>query len=133
MKNNNVILQICYIFCYIFLCLFLLSLGGCSTTEPSTAITEAIKADIKVIEKQVEVVKKTMPAQCQTPAIITQLNTIQEAIKTISTKAHTGAIFCETEKEVYKQQINKLHLIIAVLFVIGGVLGFLLTKKRLLL
>lgn len=111
----------------------IIGLNGCSKTEPSTAIADTIKEDIKVIEKEIVSVKENLPAQCRNKQLDTQLDTISVQVKNISTKVNSVDVACKTEKEVLTQQISKLHIIIGILFTIGCVLGFLLIKKRLLL
>ena len=106
-------------------------LTGCTTA--SEAITDVIKDDVKVIEKQIDVVEVSLPKECKTPVITAQLDLLKDNIKTISNKADSVELYCKVEKDVLNQRISKLHIIIGVLFAIGCVLGFLLTKKRLLL
>lgn len=110
---------------WIFILMCILSgLTGCSKTEPSTAITESVKQDVEIIEKQMLTVKESLPAECKTPMVTAQLDNIQYSIKTLSTKADSIELTCKTEKEVYTQQISKLKIVIGflILFIIGGII-----------
>lgn len=121
MKTQEKLSLIFWIF--ILFCM-LGGLTGCSTVDPSTAITDSIKQDVKVIEKQVATVKENLPVNCKTSVVISQLDIIQGQIKTISTKADTVELSCKTEKEVYTQQISKLRIIIGflILVIVGGII-----------
>lgn len=112
--------------------LFCMSSGltGCSKTEPETLISEAIKQDVEVIKTQVDAVEKTLTKECKTPAVVAQLSVLTKSIETISAKADSEVAVCEKSKEVYTQQISKLHIIIGGLIIVYVLLVFVLIKKK---
>ena len=103
---------------------------GCSKTEPSTAIAETIKQDVKVIKKSIATTEEILAVECKTPAVISQLDTLKEQVLTISTKADSVDLACKAEKEVYTQQISKLRVIIFGLIIACGLLGFVIIKRK---
>ena len=107
-------------------------LTGCSKTEPEVLMSEVIKQDVKVIEKQIEVVKDSIPVQCRTKQLDTQLDTISIQVKNISAKADVEVAVCEKSKEVYTQQISKLQVIIFGLIIACVLLVFVMVKSKLL-
>jgi hypothetical protein len=95
-------------------------LTGCTTA--SEAITDVIKDDVKVIEKQIDVVEVSLPQECKTPVIMAQLDVLKDSIKTVSNKADSMELTCKAEKDVLNEQIDKLYIIIIVLFIACGLL-----------
>lgn len=106
-----------------------LCLAGCSKVEPSSAIVDTIKSDIKVIEKQIATTEEILTVECKTPAVISQLDTLKEQVRAISTKSDSVNLACKTEKEVYTQQISKLRVIIFGLVLSCGLLVFVIIKR----
>jgi hypothetical protein len=95
-------------------------LTGCTTASES--ITDVIKDDVKVIEKQIDVVEVSLPKECKTPVIMSQLDVLKDSIKTVSNKADSMELTCKAEKDVLNEQIDKLYIIIIVLFIACGLL-----------
>ena len=112
------------------LCILLIFLNGCAKKEPSTAIADSVKSDIIVVEKQLDDVKDNLPKECQNTTVKANLSTIQANIKTITAKVDNIDLSCKTEKEVYKQQISKLHIIICSLIAFCMLLIFVLVKRK---
>lgn len=110
----------------LFVLLFLVC--ACAKTEPSTGIIDNIKKDITIIDKQIENVKDTLPAECQTSAVKSQFENLREQVKTISAKAETVDVACKTEKEVLRQENSKLKIIIGFLILIFA--GLIVLKIR---
>lgn len=109
-----------------------LCLMGCSKVEPSSAIVDTIKNDVKVIEKQIATTEEILTVECKTPAVISQLDTLKEQVRAISTKADSVNLACKTEKEVYTQHISKLRVIIFGLVIASGLLVFVMVKHKIL-
>jgi ABC-type molybdate transport system ATPase subunit len=102
-------------------------LTGCTTASES--ITDVIKDDVKVIEKQIDVVEVSLPKECKTPIITAQLDLLKDNIKTISNKADSVELSCKVEKDVLNQRISKLHIIILGLIIACGLLIFVIIKR----
>ena len=116
---------------WIFVLFCMLSgLTGCSKTEPSTAISETIKQDVKIIEKEIASVKENIPPQCRTQQLDTQLDTISDQVKNISAKVESMDATCIVQKEGLEQEVSKLKWIIFFLLLIGGILGYLIIKCK---
>lgn len=87
---------------FIFLILFV---TGCANTTPSVSITETTKKEIEYTQKEIKNLK------CDTQA----KETLQKRLEVFKSNVENISLACETEKEVYKQQINKLKIFITVL------------------
>lgn len=95
----------------LFWILILLLLCSCAKKEPSTAISEATKKEISTIQKDIQ--KSTCDNK---DILITRLDNIKAEINNIS-------LACKTEKDVLKQENNKLKIIIISLslFIVLGI------------
>lgn len=104
------------------ICAFLLA--GCSKTAPSTAITEQVKSDIVVIEKQIEDVKVNCKSEERALDIIkANLNLVKGQVETID-------LSCKQEKNLFIEKNNKLKIINLFLTIILILLLYILIKKR---
>lgn len=104
-------------FLIIFWLLILILLCSCAKKEPSTAISQATQKEISTIQKDIQ--KSTCDNK---DILITRLDNIKAEINNIT-------LACKTEKEVLKQENNKLKIIIISLFLFV-VLGITLIVKH---
>lgn len=72
-----------------------LLLAGCQSTDP-------IDTGYKALDKQIESVRKTLPADCQTPAVMAQLTALEQ--QAVAIKAT-----CETTVQLEKEKNNGLR------------------------
>lgn len=101
----------------IFWLLILILLCGCSKEEPIATISQATQKEITTLQKDIE--KST----CENKgSLIERLDNIKAEINNIT-------LACKTEKEVLKQENNKLKIIIISLFLFI-VLGITLIVKH---
>lgn len=102
---------------YIF-CIMQIFLSGCAKKEPSTAISEATQKEIVVIQEDIK--KST----CENKdSFIKRLDAIKTEVKNIS-------LACNTEKEVLKEQVSKLKIIMVFLIVLVFLSIMTIIKRR---
>ena len=93
--------------------LLILLLAGCAKTEP---VSETI-ADNAV--NTVVAIEKTLPDECKTEAVTTQLTVVKSEIRSITSA-------CEAEKNVITQ--DKLKWKISFWALIGVIIAYILKK-----
>ena len=108
--------------------IILILLTGCAKKEPTTAIADSIKSDIKIVEQQIEDFKQDLPTECKTPSVKANLSTIQANIKTLSGKVDNLDKTCLTRLDVLKEENSKLKITIGFLILI--IIGYIILKIR---
>lgn len=104
----------------IFWLLILILLCSCAKKEPSTAISQATQKEISTIQKDIQ--KSTCDNK---DSLITRLEGIKAEVKNID-------LSCKTEKDVLKEENNKLKIIIFSLFIFLSLIITLIIKHKLL-
>lgn len=100
-----------------FVCFFVL---GCAKTTPSISIKESTKQEIANIQEDIKVL------QCDDVS----KKTLTLRLETIKSDVENISLSCETEKEVYKQEISKLKIIVSVLIMaICGIIYWFIRRK----
>jgi dipeptide/tripeptide permease len=93
---------------------------GCAKTTPSISIKESTKQEIANIQEDIKVL------QCDDVA----KKTLTLRLETIKSDVENISLSCETEKEVYKQEISKLKIIITILIMaICGIIYWFIRRK----
>ena len=103
---------------FYILCIMQIFLSGCAKKEPSTAISEATQKEIITIQKDIE------KSSCDNKnSLVARLEAIKTEVKNIS-------LACDVEKNVLKEQVSKLKIIMASLLTIIVLSTLAIIKKR---
>lgn len=99
---------------YIFVIAGVFLVVGCSSKQPSTLVAETAKETISAAYK-------TLPKECQ-------LDSVKQLLDSARAQIDAVMVACGTEKEVLKEQVVNLELLIAGL--IAVVLLLLYFRKK---
>lgn len=114
----------------IALLMIVICLCDCSKRDPVVSIAEDIKSDIVVVEHQIQDIKDNLPIECQTPAVNSNLNTIQANLKTISVRVDEQVVTCNSDRDLLKEKNSKLRIINGFLILILILTGLIIVKRK---
>lgn len=124
---KSISLKLIKILCIIYMFLFL---NGCAKKELSTQITDSLKSDVTVIEKELSQVENEIEKVCETKVFSSKIENIREQIKSLANKADNIDAACKSQNQILKEENSKLKWIIFFLLIIGCFLIYLLIMKR---
>lgn len=112
-----------------YLLLFLL-LVGCRATPPSEAISNTVVNGLQSHVQAISLLEKQTTPECKTDAFIANLNAIKSQTENMVGQVKSISQSCKVEKNVLEQKITIRDIIIGILVVLLGLIGFLFIKRR---
>ena len=112
-----------FIFCFLFL-------TACKTTIPSESIASGVIKDLNAHEQAISNLEKQTSKECKTDAFITSLNALKSQTESIAGQVKSISQACKTEKVVLERDITIREIIIGILVVLLGILGYLFIRFK---
>ena len=109
-----------------------LFLFGCKSTPPSEVISNTVINGLQSHTQAISLLEKQTIPECKTDAFIANLNALKSQTENMIGQVKSISQSCKVEKQVLEKSIIIRNIVIGILAVLIGLLGFLFIRKRIL-